>query len=196
MVLRVRFPQPGIAFPYGRVENNQGEDMRTIKTQVFYYDELSEEVKEKIVYRLWDINVDYDWWHFVFEDAENIGLKIIAFDADRRGYIDGRMLLPIEESIKAILQDHGKECDTYKLAIDFSQRLSDLWRNHLPQIEEDEYNEYDDEYERLSDEYEHALKEEYVCILRREYEYRTSEETIVESIRANEFEFTEDGKMV
>ena len=32
-------------------------------------------------------------------------------------------------------------------------------------------------------------------MLRNEYEYLTSEEAVIESIRANEYEFTEDGKL-
>ena len=39
------------------------------------------------------------------------------------------------------------------------------------------------------------VEHEYVCMLRREYEYSTSKEAIRETIIANEYEFTEDGKL-
>jgi len=38
--------------------------------------------------------------------------------------------------------------------------------------------------------------EEYLSLLRQEYEYLTSKDAIVETIQANDYEFTEEGKLV
>jgi hypothetical protein len=43
-------------------------------------------------------------------------------------------------------------------------------------------------------EFKYALLEEYLSMLRREVDYMQSTEYIEEGIRANEYEFTEDGK--
>lgn len=40
-----------------------------------------------------------------------------------------------------------------------------------------------------------ALSEEYLSILRQEYDYQTSEEAIKGTIEANDYDFTEDGKI-
>jgi hypothetical protein len=41
-----------------------------------------------------------------------------------------------------------------------------------------------------------SLLEDYRIMLQKEYEYLTSEETIIETIEANEYEFTEKGEMI
>ena len=96
--------------------------MRTIETVVYNFDELSEEAKKKAIESMADINVDYEWYEFIYE-----------FD---------------------------KELDTL------------------------EYN------------FQQSLSEDYLSMLKKEYEYKTSEEAIIETIKANDYEFTEDGKLV
>ena len=46
--------------------------MRTITTvkTVYSFDELGEDAQEKAIENLYDLNIDYDWWEFVFEDAD------------------------------------------------------------------------------------------------------------------------------
>ena len=61
--------------------------MRYEKIKVYEFNELSEEAKEKAIEKLWNINVDYEWWDCVYDDAENIGLKIKEFDLDRGSYV-------------------------------------------------------------------------------------------------------------
>ena len=39
-------------------------------------EKLSDKAKQKAIEKFYDINVDYDWWDSVYEDAKNIGLKI------------------------------------------------------------------------------------------------------------------------
>ena len=60
--------------------------------QVFKFEELTEEQKEKTLSKLREINVDHDWWDFIFQDAEEIGLKITSFDLDRNRHAKGILL--------------------------------------------------------------------------------------------------------
>lgn len=58
--------------------------MRTIETQVFKYDELSDEAKAKA--REWYSGTacqDSDWFDFVYDDADNVA-KIIGITLDRK----------------------------------------------------------------------------------------------------------------
>ena len=51
----------------------------------------------------------------------------------------------------------------------------------------------DDDIDDLSDEFLKALLEEYRIILTNEFEWLTSDEAIIDTLRANEYEFNEDG---
>ena len=59
--------------------------MPALKQYLIYtFDELSESAKEKA--REWyrDGQLDYDWWEFVYDDADKIA-SIIGIDIDRKG---------------------------------------------------------------------------------------------------------------
>ena len=57
--------------------------MREAVVQVFTFDELSEEAKDRVIEEYWDINVCFDWWDSVYEDAKTIGCNMIeGFDLD------------------------------------------------------------------------------------------------------------------
>lgn len=154
--------------------------MKIVEVNTYTFDELSDTAKEKAVERLADINVDYEWWDFTYEDAKNIGLKITEFDIDRGNYCKGDIITSAPEVIKDILKNHGKDCETYKTAKRYEQTFKDL---------------NEEEFANAEHELLHDLLEDYLVILRHEYEYQTSEEAIIETIKANEYMFTEDGKL-
>lgn len=164
--------------------------MRTetiIKTW-YKFDELPKETQEKAIENLWDLNVAHRWWDFIHEDAENIGLKIIEFDLNRGGYCKGKLLYSAKTVAKKILKDHGDTCDTYQLAVVFLASRSSNVNDDDEVIDEEKAEELEVEFER-------ALCKEYLYILRKEYEYLTSREAIIESIYANEYEFDEKGNL-
>ena len=161
--------------------------MKTItKTFTTYaFDELSDKAKEDALHELYDINVDYDWWQFVYEDAETIGLKISEFDIDRGSYCKGRLTDGLLASIETIMTNHGEGTDTYKLAVTYKEKTNKLG---LEDVDGDMLDE-------LASEYTTDLCEIYLGMLRGEYEYLMSSEAIVESINANDYQFTEEGKI-
>lgn len=173
--------------------------MREITIEVYGFDELAEKMQDKVVERLSDINVDHDWWCFTYADAEAVGLKITEFDLYRQG-IRGEW---IEEPIAAatrILAEHGDDCETHKTAQEFLDGVEEARRVVSQALidDEDDENEYAFEdsgvYEDLCDEFLRALCEDYRIILQHEYDYLTSREVIVETIRVNEYEFLADGR--
>jgi hypothetical protein len=157
--------------------------MKIVKTKVYQFKELSETAKKKALEKLYDINVDYDWWDSVYDDAEQIGLKITSFDIYHKD-ITGELTLDIQESCKAIMENHGEKCETYKTA-----------KTYLEQFNKISDENREDENEDLTAEYEHDLLEDYLVMLSNEYDYMTSEQAIVETIEANEYDFTEDGRI-
>ena len=157
---------------------------REIKTTVYTFDELSDDAKETA--REWYRNgaLNYDWWNCTYEDAANVGLKITAFENYR--YVDGRFTKSAVDVAKSIQNHHGDMCETHKTATSF---LADEPRGGDENEEEWEYRLSDLESEFLK-----ALCEDYRIMLDHECEYLMSDECVDESILANEYTFTINGK--
>ena len=68
-------------------------------------------------------------------------------------------------------------------------------KDEEPDDDSDEFSEWENKMIIIEDEFLKSLLEDYSIILQKEYEYQTSEEAIIESIKANDYEFTEDGKL-
>jgi formylmethanofuran dehydrogenase subunit A len=170
--------------------------MRTIRTKLYKLSELSKDAQQKAIENLSDINVDYDWWQSVYQDAENVGLKIIGFDIDRGSYCKGDFIESAEDTAKRILQEHGNECETFKTASNFLSECEVIVKKaEIEGKDGDEDYWYSDELEELEEEFKKSLLEDYRIMLQKEYEYQTSEEAIKETIEANEYEFTKEGKL-
>ena len=150
--------------------------------EVYDFDELSEGAKDKAVEKFSDINVDFDWWDSIYDDAHCVGLEITGFDLYRQER-DGKLTDSVLGSIQAIKKNHGKKTDTYKLALQYEK----LAKKH----EADSDDDYDEEF---IDEYRQALLHVYFEMFQEEYNYLTSKEAIIETIQANEYGFLKDGK--
>jgi hypothetical protein len=146
--------------------------MKTIEIKVYQFDELSEEGQQKAIENYFDINVDHDWWEFNYDDAKNVGLKIKGFDLDRGNYCKIDPIWEPSEIKKAVLNTHGKDCDTYKTVKKYDLRKEGEGEEMLKELAED-----------------------YLKLLRQEYEWRTSKEQIIETLKINEYHFTENGKI-
>ena len=153
--------------------------MRTIRTKIYKFSELSKEAQQKAIENLSGINVDYDWWQSIYEDAENVGLKITSFDLDRNRHAKGKFTGYAIDTAKDILEEHGKDCETYKTAEKF---MSDY------------DNTLDEDIEELEEDFLKSLLEDYSIMLQKECEYLQTEEAIKETIEANDYEFTREGK--
>jgi hypothetical protein len=172
--------------------------MRTIETMVYKFDELSDETKEKVLEKLADINVDgsFDWWKSTYEDAERIGLKITGFDIDRGNYCEGKFVDSAENIAMAILKEHGESCETVETANQYLFELEHLRDPYSDENKDNEDFDADDvDTEDIDAEFLRMLCEDYRIMLKHEYEYLTSEEVIIETIQANEYEFLANGKL-
>lgn len=164
---------------------------RTIRTKLYKFNELSEEAKQKAIEEYYDINVMFEWWESTYDDAESIGLKITGFDIDRGSYCKGEFKLSAYEVAANIIRDHGEVCETYKTAQTFLDSV-----NAVEPTEGEEYGEgqeYEDKMMELEDEFLKNILENYLTMLRDEYEYLQSKEAIIETIKINEYEFLKDG---
>jgi len=172
--------------------------MRTETTTqtIYQFQELSEESKEKALESLWDLNVSHEWWECLFDDAKRIGLKITSFYIDRHE-IEGDLVEYPEEVARIIENEHGGKSGTVSTSIDYLEKREKL----IDAAKKDKYGDFEDEWEldELLDELEKDflidILEDYLASLKKEYEYLTSESAIIETIDANEYEFTEEGEM-
>lgn len=168
--------------------------MRTVRTKVYQFSELNKPAQSKAIESNYDLNVSYDWWESVYEDAEQIGLKITGFDIDRASYCNGNFTLAANEVAQNILNNHGEQCETYKTAATFMEEWQPVFANYMDESHADyESSESEDKLMEIEDEFLKSLLEDYRIMLSKEYDYLTSEEAIKETIEANEYEFKADG---
>lgn len=174
--------------------------MRTVRTKIYKFAELSEEAKQTAIENLSYINVDHDWWDSVYMDAKNVGLQITGFDLDRNRHANGIFIESATECAYKILAQHGEKCETHLTAHNFIQDYNKLVEKYSDGVntdivaEENEYD-FDNEADDLEQDFLTSILEDYSLILQKEYEYLTSEEAIIETIEANDYEFTQDGKI-
>ena len=171
--------------------------MKTIEINTYKFAELSEESKQNAIEKLSNINVDFDWWNFVYEDAENVYLKISSFDIDRKS-IDCKFIQYANETANEIIKNHGENCETYKTAKTFLSdwdKLVELYSDGINKNVVSEENEYqfDEDADNLENDFLQSISEDYLQMLSDEYDYLTSEDAIIESIEANEYDFLENG---
>jgi len=171
--------------------------MRTVRTKVYKFNELTDEAKQKALEHCAYFNVeDSFWYESIKDDAKEIGLQIEEFDIDRASYCKGDFLLSANEVAQNILNNHGEECETYKTAESFMKDWQPVYNDYLDEGSKGyESAENEQKLLELESDFKESLLSDYLTILRKEYEYQTSEAAIKETIEANGYEFTKDGKM-
>jgi len=157
--------------------------MKTKTINLYEFDELSDQAKQRAIANNCGINVDYwEWYHSVYDDAENIGLKITGFDLDRNRHCTGKAVDDVLTIAHKIKTEHGFDTPTYELANEFIKDYAALDED----IDADELRGFENEFLK-------SILEEYSILLQKEYEWLTSKESIEDALRANEYEFLEDG---
>ncbi len=162
--------------------------MRTVRIKLYKLAELTEAAKKIALTKLADINTDDNWWDTTYEDAANIGLTITGFDLYHRT-IEGELTESPPEVAEKIKAEHGADCATYKIASTFLHSLEALTGQYA-KIEDCP----EEEIEKLEDEFKEALLNEYHNLLRRDFDYLQTDEAIIETIEANDYEFYASGK--
>lgn len=198
--------------------------MRTIETVVYKYDELSDAAKAKAREWYLNGGLNYDWWDFCYEDfvrvVEILGIEFstrrnskepeiyfTGFYCQGSGssfvgtyrYAKGALAkikgyAPQDEELHRIakaLQDVQSRY-FYKLAARITSHRDssisvEVWHD------DDCYRDIgdaEDEITTLMNDFNHWMFRS----LEREYEWLTSDEAVEENIRANEYEFDEDGR--
>ena len=169
--------------------------MRTETTTrtLYKFDELSDSAKDKALDNCRYYEVDHGWWEQTYEDASEVGIKITSFDINRASYCKGD-IPDTEQTAHNIVDNHGEACDTYRVAAAYLKERDEAIDLAPKAMEIDDEYELDEKLDELGEEFTKAILEEYLSMLRKDYEYLTSDEAVKEMIEANEYEFTEEGE--
>lgn len=195
--------------------------MRVIKTTVYNFDELSDEAKERAIedHRTflasfpWDIDYITDYWveelskigfenAEIFYDGQTVSFKAVC-DTEkllntliycetrktpRFGVSKSWQLLRLDK----IDELHGISIDLRNTpgSIVYCSAISDL--GHESQKILEDLASLEDSIDYLY----RQLCEQIRIEIEKDYEYQLSDENVIESIRCNEYEFTEDGKLI
>lgn len=174
--------------------------MKTIEVNLYQFEELSNEAKENAIERNRTMNVEHDWWDCTYEDMKEVGVEINSFDIYYRN-----INITIEDSehtASKTIEYYGEGMEVVKISKRFIADRDALIKklgegNDIAgySVKEEFIDEYDEEIEYLEEEYRKEMAEEILTWLRHEYEYLQTDEAVAETLIANDFEFTEDGKI-
>lgn len=154
--------------------------MKTITINLYEFKELSEKAQRHALDKMWNINIEYDWWEFAYEDAKNVGCIIKGFDLGRGKSIDLVIDDEYIEVAQKIVENWGETCYGYKESQQFIEDFETVDEDIL---------------DNLKHKYKEVLEKTFWNILQREYDYKISDEAIKETIEANEYYFNENGEL-
>jgi hypothetical protein len=147
--------------------------MKTIEIKAYEFNELNKKAKDKVLCDFIDINTDYDWWDIVYDEFDYLGLKVNSFDIYRQ-QIDIEFKNDIKDFCNNVVNDWN-DTDMADICDDY------LVNENNPNKENESY------YKRL-------IADEVLITLANEYYYQTTNEAIIDTLEANEYLFTENGK--
>lgn len=185
--------------------------MKTIIKEytLFKFSELTDSVKEKVIEKFYDINVDHDWYEssyeYFIEQLHEIGLTCekFYFDLDRNRYIEPVNLefTDIEKFIKAQVDEKAKKslieiADLYLTTACFLRHETAIVKSNAHTLEK--HVRLNKTINTLVDSTNQAIDNtlsDFLSQLQKEYDYLTSEEAIIETIEANDYDLLEDGTL-
>ena len=163
--------------------------MKTIEIKVYKFEELDKPTKEKVIENYKYINVeDTFWYDWIKEDFKRLGLEIQEIDLGRRNYIK-IYIDNFKDTSESILQEFGDSVGVKQTAKNYLDEYEKIQAN----FKEDE--DVEREVELLDIEYEKEYSEDILSYLRLNYEWEITDEAIINTIEANDYDFTTDGKI-
>ena len=160
--------------------------METITLNIYKVSELSGKAQTYVLDKYREVMTDYQWWDFIYEDAQRLGLEISAFDTYYKT-ISIEYTDDAEDTANKIIYEYGQGPHLYLLASKFLEEYTKL-------VTADEQD--DDDIKYIQDEFLRELGEEFLSILDKEYEWRTSDEAITEYLEDNQYMFTANGTQI
>lgn len=169
--------------------------------KTYKFDELDPIAKNVALEQYRGIHVEhFDWYCNVIDDAKSMGLVITEFDIDRTFEISGDFVEDATFTANKIVSEYSyfEPVNTCK---QFLQDRDELIKKYsdgvdLSKVSEDNEWEFDKECDELESEFLQSLLQDYLTILRNEFEFITSDDVVKEWIIDLDIEFNEDGEEI
>lgn len=162
--------------------------MKTVTIKLYKFEELSETAQQKALERYYDININHEWWDWLLAKFESYGLRVSEFDTYRRS-IDGELTDSLIFTCEQILSNYDGG-EIWSVANHYKKEFDKLQKS-LTGSERDIYETED--YEAMEHEFKKELLEDVLAMLQKEEDHLSSEEAIIDTLEANDYDFTEDG---
>ena len=154
--------------------------MKTITLNLYSFKELSEAAQKRALNDLSDINTDSNhWYQFMLDDYKSIGLEIDSFDVEQ-GQIKGEFITNAEDFADSAVR-HFAAGPMHIICANFLKELKTLT---------------DDNYIGETLAFKNSVLRMVLKDLHEQYEHLTTREAITETIEANDYLFTDDGKLI
>ena len=180
--------------------------MRIIETKVYQFKELDEQTKKKAIDNCRYMSVEDGYWYeFIKDHLSDVCIELKSFDLDRGSFAEIH-IEDLYDTCYLILRLYGETSEIYKIAKRYIKEYDSIKEqmDNLECIENDDSDEehlnklmqLDKDLEDLDEEYQKEFSEEVLSMLRKEYDYMTSDEHIIEMFEVNKYEFTDQAKLV
>lgn len=170
--------------------------MKTIAQNIYTIKELPKDVQKKVIEKNRHINVEHEWYDFIFDnfiiEAKKYGFIVTSKDIHFSGFysqgdgacFDGEIKTRFKNVRFDIRKNHfaGNYCHSTTRFIDFENLYPD---KPLSKIDK-KLKELQENYKMLCDKLYKTLSDN--------YEHLTSDESILESLEANEYYFYNNGE--
>ncbi len=163
--------------------------MKTIEIKVYKFEELDKQTQEKVIENYRYINVeDTFWYDWIKDDFNRLGLEIKEFNIDRGSYAK-IYIENFEDTSNYIIEEFGDSVAIKQTAKNYLKELKEIVSN----FKEDE--EIDREFEILDEKYQHEFEADILSYLRANYVWEINDQAVINTIEANDYDFTTEGKI-
>jgi hypothetical protein len=159
--------------------------MRTVSTNLYSINELSDSVKAKVLDKYRYEFSDWYYQDITYDAHESSHMSIDEFNLDH-SYIVCEFNTGAKDTAHTVIKNHGESCASYTIASNFLSALSSL--ESQPDDERT-----DALVAGLEEDFMEDMGKYYLNMLESEYDNCTSDEYITEMLEVNGYEFTEDG---
>jgi hypothetical protein len=188
---------------------------KTIKIKTYTFDELKDEVKEKVLEKYRDINVYFDGWHDFIIDDWKMRLEDLGYE-DVKIYYTGfysqgdGACFEANVNIDKWIKKHKAGRKFRKLLNEVrAGNYAQIWIKHSglyyhensagvlfegeSELSERAYNQLKEMADWVEEE-RYELSKKIYRDLEKEYDYLLSDEAVIETIKANDYAFLENGE--
>ena len=163
--------------------------MKTIEIKLYKYEELDKQTRKKVIENYRYINVEHStWYEWIKEDFSRLGLEIQEFDLNNPNYAK-IYINNFEDTSKNIIEEFGDNVLIKQTAKNYIDEYNKIQAN----FKDDE--DIERELEILDEEYQHEFEADILSYLKANYEWEISDEAITNTIEANDYDFTTEGKI-